>query len=96
MKGYNCDELRLSVSPQDREAPMLIVPLELMSNGEQGRVCNLDGSPEFVVRLEEMGLREGTRVRMVRAGSPCILAINNHRFSLRCDECASVLVEVAR
>jgi ferrous iron transport protein A len=75
---------------------MLIVPLELMSSGEQGRVCTLDGSPEFVVRLEEMGLREGARVRMVRTGSPCILAINDHRLSLRFDDSATVLVEVTR
>ncbi|MBS0205293.1 MAG: ferrous iron transport protein A [Planctomycetes bacterium] len=75
---------------------MLVVPLELMSTGEQGRVCTLDGAPDFVVRLEEMGLREGARVRMVRSGSPCILAVNDHRFSLRFDDCATVLVELAR
>ncbi len=75
---------------------MLIVPLEMMSTGEQGRISALDGSPEFVVRLEEMGLREGVLVRMVRSGSPCILAVNDHRFSLRIDDCASVLVEVTR
>ena len=78
------------------EGRMLVVPLEMMSTGEQGRVCNLDGSPELVVRLEEMGLREGACVRMVRSGSPCILAINDHRLSLRFDDCATVLVEVTR
>ena len=75
---------------------MLVVPLEMMSTGEHGTVCTLDGAPEFVVRLEEMGLREGVLVRMVRSGSPCILAVNDHRFSLRIDDCATVLVEVTR
>jgi ferrous iron transport protein A len=75
---------------------MLVVPLEMMTTGEQGRVCTLDGSPEFVVRLEEMGLREGVSVRMVRSGSPCILAVNDHRFSLRFDDCATVLVELSQ
>jgi ferrous iron transport protein A len=74
----------------------MIVPLEMMANGEQGRVCNLDGAPEFVCRLEEMGLREGARVHMVRAGSPCILAVNDHRFSLRFDHNATVLVELCQ
>lgn len=75
---------------------MLVVPLENMSTGEQGRVCTLDGSADLVVRLEEMGLREGASVRMVRAGSPCILAVNNHRFSLRFDGNATVLVELTQ
>jgi ferrous iron transport protein A len=75
---------------------MLVVPLEMMSTGEQGRVCTLDGAPEFVVRLEEMGLREGACVRMVRSGSPCILAVNDHRLSLRFDQTATVLVELNR
>lgn len=75
---------------------MNVVPLELMTTGEQGRVCALDGAPGFVVRLEEMGLREGIQVRMVQSGSPCILAIEDQRFSFRFDDCATVLVEVAR
>ncbi len=75
---------------------MQIVPLELMATGEQGRISDVDGSPEFVVRLHEMGLQEGTQVRMVKPGSPCILAVNDHRFSLRFDDCATVLVEVTR
>ena len=75
---------------------MVVVPLEMMSTGEQGCVRALDGSPDLVVRLEEMGLREGALIRMVRSGSPCILAINEHRLSLRFDDNATVLVEVSR
>jgi ferrous iron transport protein A len=75
---------------------MQVVPLELMATGEQGRVCDVDGSPEFVVRLHEMGLQAGVEVRMVKSGSPCILAVNEQRFSIRFDECATVLVEVMR
>jgi ferrous iron transport protein A len=68
--------------------------LEFLAAGEQGVIRELDGSPEFVHRLEEMGLRTGAQVRMVRPGSPCILAVDNHRFSLRIDDAATVLVEV--
>lgn len=75
---------------------MQLVPLELMATGEQGCVRDVDGSPEFVVRLQEMGLNVGAVVKMVKAGSPCIVAVNEQRFSLRFDECATVMVEVTR
>jgi ferrous iron transport protein A len=70
------------------------IPLELLAAGEEGRIQELDGSPEFVHRLEEMGLRVGATVCMVRPGSPCIVAVENHRFSLRIEDSATVLIEV--
>jgi ferrous iron transport protein A len=72
---------------------MPLVPLELLRTGERGRIAELEGSPEFVHRLQEMGLREGALVEMLQPGSPCILAVDQHRFSLRIDEVATVLVE---
>lgn len=75
---------------------MILVPLESMTTGEHGVVHTLDGAPDFVVRLEEMGLREGTAIQMVRSGSPCILAVNDHRLSLRFDNKATVLVELSK
>ena len=42
-----------------------------------------------------MGLREGAHVRMIRAGSPCIVALDHQRLSFRTDEAAVVFVEVA-
>lgn len=75
---------------------MQLIPLELMATGEHGKVHDVDGAPEFVVRLQELGLLAGTAVQMVKAGSPCILAINEQRFSLRFDRRATVLVEVTR
>lgn len=75
---------------------MLLVPLELMAPGEEGLISSLDGPDSLVVRLKEMGLQEGTLVRMVKAGSPCILAINEQRLSFRIDDAATILVEVIR
>jgi ferrous iron transport protein A len=71
-----------------------ILPLEFLRPGEEGRVYEIDGDRRLVVRLEEMGLRRGVDVRMVRPGSPCIVAFDNHRLSVRTDECAVVMVEV--
>ncbi len=68
------------------------LPLELMSAGEQGVVVEIDGAPELVVRLEEMGLHAGVRVCMVQPGSPCILEINHQRYSMRFDDSVTVLV----
>jgi ferrous iron transport protein A len=71
-----------------------IVPLEMLQAGEQGRISEIDGQPAFVHRLEEMGLRPGVAIRMLRPGSPCILDLNHQRLSFRADELASVFVEL--
>ena len=71
-----------------------VIPLEFLSVGERGRIYNLDGDRGLVDRLAEMGIRQGVEIHMVSPGSPCIVAFDNHRFSFRCDEAASVLVEV--
>lgn len=71
------------------------LPIESLAAGECGAVVHIDGVPELVVRLEEMGLHEGVPIRMVRPGSPCILEINHQRFSLRIDDSVTVLVDVA-
>lgn len=72
-----------------------IIPLSLMESGESGTVFDLTGSPEFVHRLEEMGLCSGASIRLLHGGEPCLIAIGEHRLSLRCDdESAVILVEV--
>ena len=73
-----------------------VMPLELLTAGERGVVVEIDGAPELVVRLEEMGLHTGARVCMVQAGAPCILEINHQRYSMRFDDSVNVLVDVAQ
>jgi Fe2+ transport system protein FeoA len=65
-----------------------------MHAGEEGRIVEIDGPPDIVVRLREMGLQPGLSIRMVREGSPCIVAFDNHRLSLRAGTETVVLVEV--
>lgn len=72
----------------------MILPLEMLQAGERGKISELHGRPEVVHRLQEMGLREGATVEMVRPGSPCILTVDHHRFSVRLDEAATVFVEL--
>jgi ferrous iron transport protein A len=70
------------------------IPLEMLRVGEEGRVAQVDGDGPFVARLAEMGFREGALIRMLRAGSPCIVAVDDHRMTYRGDERAVILVAV--
>lgn len=69
-----------------------IVPLDLMEAGEAGHVIQVDGSPEVVHRLAEMGLREQASIQMIQSGRPCIVAVAGHRFSLRMADDVEILV----
>jgi ferrous iron transport protein A len=71
-----------------------VVPLEMLRSGEQGRICDVNGSSDFVHRLQEMGLREGALVKMLQPGSPCIVDVNQQRLSFRTHDVATILVEV--
>ena len=73
-----------------------ILPLELLDANDHGVVVDVDGRPDLVVRLEEMGLHAGVRVQMIRPGSPCIVEINHQRFSIRIEDSVTVLVDVDR
>ncbi len=59
------------------------VPLEQMRVGQTGRIVQLGGEAKLVHRLEEMGLRIGAQLRVLRAGSPCIVHVAGQRLSLR-------------
>lgn len=72
-----------------------LLPLEFLQAGERGSIHDLDGAPEFVHRLEEMGLRRGAKVEMVRPGSPCILAVDQHRLSFRPEPSTTILIEIS-
>ncbi len=72
-----------------------VIPLELLEAGEEGAILSVEGSETLTHRLAEMGIREGAVIRMIRPGTPCLVAVNNHRMSLRIEGSASVLVEVS-
>jgi ferrous iron transport protein A len=79
--------LRKNVSLQQ------VIPLGFLAVGEIATIVDIDGQPDLVARLQEMGVRPGNRVRMIRPGTACLVAIGNHRFAFRGGEAASVLVE---
>jgi ferrous iron transport protein A len=69
------------------------IPLQSLPAGEAAAVFRILGKPEDVHRLEEFGIRRGTRVEMFRAGNPCILRVAGNKFCLRADEMLRVMVE---
>ena len=60
--------------------------------GQVAEICQIVGPAEHVRRLEELGLRRGARLELVRGGSPCIIRVDGATFCIRNDESVSVLV----
>lgn len=69
-----------------------LLPITLLTRGQVAEVQQLVGPPEQVRRLEELGLRNGARIEVVRGGSPCIIRIGDSRICFRDDAQVHVLV----
>jgi ferrous iron transport protein A len=67
-------------------------PLECLRPGEWAEVCDVSGEPGWVGRLAELGIRVGTRLQMLRDGSPCLVRVDGGRLSLRGQAGMQVLV----
>lgn len=72
--------------------PLPWVPLDLLREGEAGRVADLEGPAGAVNRLQELGLRIGQQVRMVRPGPPHLVQVGETRLCLRTAADVIVLV----
>jgi ferrous iron transport protein A len=55
-------------------------------------VCDVSGEPAWVRRLAELGIRVGSRLRVLRGGSPCLVQVGGGRLSLRGELALQVLV----
>jgi ferrous iron transport protein A len=64
----------------------------LLAAGQVAEILQLVGPPEHVRRFEELGLRTGARIEIVRGGSPCIIRIGDSRLCFREDAQVQVLV----
>ena len=69
-----------------------LLPLELLRHGEWADVAELHGEPGWVGRLAELGVRPGSRLRVLQPGSPCLLEVGESRLSLRADWAMQILV----
>lgn len=69
-----------------------LTPISMLRPGQVAEVRQVLGMPEHVRRLEELGLRKGVRLEMVRSGSPCIVRLGVSTICLRNGELAAVMV----
>jgi Fe2+ transport system protein FeoA len=70
----------------------VVLPLELLDSGEWADVADVSGEPAWVGRMAELGLRNGSRIKVLQPGSPCLFQIGTARLSLRTDLALQVLV----
>lgn len=70
--------------------------LAQLSVGQCARVRQLVGAPQVQQRLSEMGLTEGSEVRVVRAaplGDPVQIAVRSYHLSMRRSETTCVVID---
>ena len=72
--------------------PTELMPLEYLNSGEWADVADVTGEPGWVSRLAELGVRIGSRLYVLQAGSPCLLQVGESRLSLRGDWATQILV----
>lgn len=63
-----------------------------LQRGQSGIVASLQGNPQDVASLAELGLRRGTVVHVIRRGSTSIIKFNSQRLCLRLGSDVSLLV----
>jgi ferrous iron transport protein A len=64
----------------------------LLRPGEWADVAEVTGEATWVSRLAELGLRTGSRLRLLQAGWPCLLQVGGCRLSLRSEQGTHILV----
>lgn len=69
-----------------------LLPLEMLRPGEWAEVAEVSGDPAWVCRMAELGLQAGCTLRMLQAGSPCMLQVGGCKLCLRSTDTALILV----
>jgi ferrous iron transport protein A len=55
----------------------------MLSSGVWADVAEVQGESGWVSRMAELGLRAGSRLKVLQPGSPCLLEVGGSRLSLR-------------
>ena len=69
-----------------------LLPLELLRPGEEAEVADVTGTPGWISRMAELGVRIGCRLRMLQGGCPCLFQVGGCRLCLRGEESMQILV----
>jgi ferrous iron transport protein A len=70
-----------------------LIPLNHLRQGQSAHVGRVEGHPDHVHRLSELGIRGGCQVEMFRPGNPCIIRIAGNKVCIRSDRGLRVLVQ---
>lgn len=70
------------------------IPIQFVAAGNSATVMHVDGHPESVQRLAELGLSFGRPLEVIQSGSPCIVQLEGVKLCLRYGNECSVLVRV--
>jgi len=70
-----------------------LVPLNRLASGRNGRVAQILGHPDDVRRVNELGIRDGIQVEIIRSGMPCIIRTGMQTLCIRGNELLNVLIE---
>jgi ferrous iron transport protein A len=73
-----------------------LVPLTVLRCGQIAEIGQLLGKPEHVRRLQELGLRAGVRLEMIRRGAPCIIRVEGSKLCFRDDDSLRVMVRTRK
>ena len=73
-----------------------LLPLELLPTGECADVEDVHGEPGWIGRLAELGMKHGSRIRVLQGGSPCLLQVNGSRLSIRASGARQILVRLVK
>jgi ferrous iron transport protein A len=69
------------------------VSIRQLPAGRSAFIKRIQGHPDHIHRLEEIGLRGGSKIEMFRPGTPCIIRLAGNKICLRADDMLEVLVE---
>ncbi len=69
-----------------------LIPLCTLPPGQQAEVHTVLGQTSHVRRLDELGIRDGAQLEMVRHGSPCIVQLDGSKLCFRDGELLQVMV----
>ncbi|MFO0936087.1 MAG: FeoA family protein [Gemmataceae bacterium] len=70
----------------------MILPLDMLKNGEVAEVASVEGDAAWVGRMAELGVREGCKLQVLQSGSTCLLKISDCRLCIRSCDKTQILV----
>ena len=95
MIEYHSDEIHSHFRTIAGTTVYELIPLADLQPGQIAEIGRLEGRPEHIKRLEELGLRTGKPVEVLRCGRTCIIKVGCHRLCLRQDDRMRVYVASA-